>query len=66
MTRVVVASSCAAVFGFAAGDNDRRHTAHDWNPSTREEAVMGDKGVGYRTSKNIAERAGQSFRDRIV
>lgn len=64
--RVVVASSCAAVLDFAAGDNDRRYTADDWNPSTREEAVTGDKGVGYRASKKYAERAGQSFRDRII
>ena len=57
--RVAVTSSCAAVLDFAAGHNGRRYTANDWNPSTWEEAVKGDKGVGYRASKKYAERAGQ-------
>ena len=57
--RVVVTSSCAAVLDFAAGNNGRVYTADDWNPSTWEEAVAGDKGVGYRASKKYAERAGQ-------
>ena len=57
--RVVVTSSCAAVLDFAAGHDGRRYTANDWNPSTWEEAVKGDKGVGYRASKKYAERAGQ-------
>ena len=57
--RVVMTSSCAAVLDFAAGDNGKRYTADDWNPSTWDQAVKGDKGVGYRASKTYAERAGQ-------
>ena len=34
-------SSCAAVLDFAAGDDGRRYTADEWNPSTWEEAVEG-------------------------
>lgn len=57
--RVVVTSSCAAVLDFAAGDSGQRYTADDWNPSTWEQAVEGDKGTGYRASKKYAELAGQ-------
>ena len=35
-------------------------------PRHGKDAVKGDKGVGYRASEKYAERAGQSFRDRII
>ena len=57
--RVVITSSCAAVLDFLAGNDGKLYTANDWNPSTWEEAVKGDKGVGYRASKKYAEKAGQ-------
>ena len=59
--RVVLTSSMAAVVDFAAGDNGKRYTADDWHPSTWEQAVVGDKSVGYWASKKYAERAGKYF-----
>ena len=45
--RVVLTSSCAAVLDFAAGDNRKVYTNADWNPTSWEDAVGGDKGTGY-------------------
>ena len=59
--RVVLTSSCAAVLDFKAGDNGKVYTEKDWNPTTWEQAINGDKGDGYRGSKKYAELAGKSF-----
>ena len=58
--RVVLTSSCAAVLDFNAGDNGKVYTEADWNPTTWEQAVEGDKGTGYRGSKKYAEKAGKT------
>lgn len=58
--RVVFTSSVAAVLDFKAGDNGKRYTADDWNPTTWEQAVHGEKGDGYRGSKKYAEKAGKN------
>ncbi|KAK4697587.1 hypothetical protein P7C71_g517, partial [Lecanoromycetidae sp. Uapishka_2] len=56
--RVVLTSSCAAVLDFKAGDNNRVYTDDDWNPTTWEQAVQGEKTEAYRGSKKFAEKAG--------
>lgn len=58
--RVVLTSSCAAVLDWKAGDDGKIYTEEDWNPTTWEEAVNGDKGEPYRGSKKYAEKAGKS------
>ena len=57
--RVIVTSSCAAVFDHSAGKNGKRCTADDWNASTWEETVKDGKSAGYRASKRYTEKAGQ-------
>jgi nucleoside-diphosphate-sugar epimerase len=58
--RVVLTSSCAAVLDWKAGDDGKVYTEEDWNPTTWEEALNGDKGEAYRGSKKYAEKAGKS------
>ncbi len=58
--RVVLTSSCAAVLDWKAGDDGKFYTEEDWNPTTWEEALNGDKGEAYRGSKKCAEKAGKS------
>ncbi len=63
VTRVVMTSNFAAVLDYDAGDNGKRYTADDWNPTTWEEAVKGnDDRLAYRASRKFAEKAGKFFR----
>lgn len=57
--RFIFTSSFAAVGDFKAGDNGKTYTEEDWNPTTWDEAINGDKGEGYRGSKKYAEKAGK-------
>lgn len=59
VNRVVLTSSCAAVLDFKAGDNGKDYTEKDWNPTTWEFAISGEKNQAYQASKKFAEKAGK-------
>jgi nucleoside-diphosphate-sugar epimerase len=65
--RVIITSSCAAVVDFAGEAKKsvdappKVYTEDDWNPSTWDEALVGDAGFAYRASKKFAELAAWDF-----
>lgn len=60
--RVIITSSFAAIINPSELANpDKVFSEKDWNPSTYEDGLTGDKATSYRVSKTLAEKSGWSF-----
>jgi len=62
ITRIIVLSSCAAVYNpFKGNWPEKTFTEEDWNPITKEQALSGHIGLAYYGAKTHSEKAAWDF-----